>query len=101
MSEIMLNVRDARRSQHRTIHASRIDFLVAALSADPETIEELQAVLRRFLPARDARDLFAPARAGTCPDSWDAGFCLIDLAARLVVIRSSYFNPGREGAVTV
>jgi len=99
MSEITLNVRDAQRALHHTVHASRVDVLVAALSADPETIEELQAALRRFLPANSARDFFAGWASGTRAESWDAGLCVIDLAARLVMIHSSYSSPGTRGKV--
>jgi len=101
MSEIMLNVCDARLAVHQTIHASQVDLLVAALSADPETIEELQAALRRFLPDSRANSYFAGWRRGTNVEPWDAGFCLIDLTARLVVVQSTYSKPGRRGRVSV
>jgi exonuclease III len=49
MSEIMLNVRNATRAIHKTTQGTRIDYVVAALSADAETIEELQVAMSRFL----------------------------------------------------
>ena len=39
MSEIMMNVPDWTRALHTKIHGNCIDYLVAALSGDPETIE--------------------------------------------------------------
>jgi hypothetical protein len=100
MSEIMLNVRDADGALHTTVHASRVEPLVAALSADPETIAELQAALSRFLPVDARREFFARWRSGIRPTPWDAGLCVIDLAARVVVLQSSYSRPGPRGAVT-
>src|SRR6266513_283349 len=99
MSEIMLNVRDPHRALHNTVHASQVDPLVAALSADPETIEELQAALRRLLPATSSRGFFARWSPDIRATPWDAGLCVIDLAARLVVIQSSYSRPGPRGQV--
>lgn len=101
MSEILLNVRDASRALYGTIHGSRADYVVAALSADPETIEELQAALARFLPPASRRDFFAGWRSGTRAEPWDAGVCIVDLAARLVVVQSTYSAPGPRGGVEV
>jgi hypothetical protein len=98
MSEIMLNVRDAGRAVHNTIHGSRLDYVVAALSADPETIEELQVALARFLTP-DRREFFPGWRSGIDGEPWDAGICIIDLAARLVVVQSTYSMPGPRGGV--
>jgi hypothetical protein len=86
---------------HTHIHASQIDCLVAALSADPETIEELQAALRRYIHSHSRRDFFETWRPGTDDEPWDAGVCIIDLAARLVVIESTYDQPGPSGGVEI
>src|SRR5947207_1090861 len=98
MSEIMLNIRDATRSLHNTIHASRVDYLVAALSAEPETIAELEEALARYLP-EEAPGFFGHWRNGVDERPWDAGWCVIDLAARLVVVESTYSLPGPRGHV--
>lgn len=97
----MLTVRDGQRDLHASIHGSYLDYVVAALSADPETIEELQAALARFLPEEREREFFAGRRGGTCPEPWDAGVAIIDLAARLMVIESSYSRPGPHGGVAM
>jgi hypothetical protein len=99
MSEIMLIVCDGTRAMHHTIHGSRLDYVVAALSADPETIDELAAALGRFLPAEQTREFFANGRSGIEAAPWDAGVAIVDLAARLVVVHSSYSEPGPRGAV--
>jgi hypothetical protein len=99
MSQIMLNVCDASRTLHCTIHASRVDCLVAVLAADPETIDELQEGLKRFLPEAEVDNFFRPWLPGFRPGPWDAGMCCIDLAARLVLMQSTYSLPGQSGEV--
>ena len=49
MSEIKLNLTDSQRIIHGTIHGSIADTTVAALSAEPETIAELEAALARYI----------------------------------------------------
>jgi hypothetical protein len=100
MSEISLTVRDADRALHAHVHASRVDYLVAALSADPETIPELQAALARYRPD-EVPGFFGRWRAGVDVEPWDAGVCVIDLTARLLVVRSTYSSPGLRGGVSV
>ena len=48
MSELRLNILDPGRAICGTIHGSVADAAVAALSAEPETIEELQDAVARF-----------------------------------------------------
>ena len=48
MSEVMLTVRDVGRSLCGTVHGATADRVVAALAAEPETIEELDAAVRRW-----------------------------------------------------
>jgi hypothetical protein len=100
MSEIAFTIRDATSAIHAHIHGSRTDYLVAALSADPETIPELQAALKRYLPG-EAASFFQHWHSGPDTQPWDAGVCVIDLAARLVVLQSTYSLPERTGGVTV
>src|SRR5438045_7388766 len=50
MNDFMLNLRDSSRAIHGTIDDLRLDYVVASLSADPETIAELREALARFLP---------------------------------------------------
>lgn len=121
MSELKLNLVDAERVLHGTIHGSVADVCVAALSAEPETIAELEAALSRYIKPLDSCSHFASFRSmpylsnfnsssdGTersCSDRpelntepWDAGIVVIDLAARIVAIESTYSQPGPEGEV--
>lgn len=99
MSEVTLNVLDSQRAIHQRVHGGFADSVVAALSAGPETIEELETALGRFIQPSESYGVFDSWPAGVCEEPWDAGFVLIDLAARLVVCRSSYSHPTREGEV--
>jgi hypothetical protein len=119
MSEVKLNLVDAERVLHGTIHGSFVDACVAALSAEPETIAELEAALVRYMKPRHADGHFTCFHSTNCPtntlldsseaavdlraaldtEPWDAGIVVIDLAARIVAIDSLYSQPGPEGEV--
>ncbi len=121
MSEVKLNLVDTERVLNGTIHGSIADACVAALSAEPETIAELEAALARYIKPNSSNSKFASFRSIACPASfgspsavvervnnhssaldtqpWDAGIVAIDLAARIVASESSYSQPGPEGEV--
>src|SRR5437762_1221307 len=96
MSEVKLLVRDASRSIAGTIHGSSADRLVAALTAEPETIEELDQAVRRF-ERRDHASCFSCFHEGDDDEPWDAGVVIIDLAARLVALDSTWSCCGLDG----
>ncbi len=101
MSEIKLNLIDSQTILSGTIHGSIGDRCVAALSAEPETISELEAALARFekIPPNFGLrpNLFRRTSVDLVPH--DAGILTIDLAARVVACDSTYSQPGREGCV--
>ena len=101
MSEVKLNVIDAQNILSGTIHGSVGDSCVAALSAEPETIAELEAALGRYIRPQAGRSPFAHFRSGCEIDSepWDAGLLIIDLAARIAAVESTYSQPHLEGEV--
>lgn len=121
MSEVKLNLVDDRRVLSGTIHGSIADACVAALSAEPETIAELEAALTRYIKRHDSNRFFALFHSTDClsdfsalfagpepvsshsvpldPEPWDAGIVVIDVAARIVASESSYSQPGPDGEV--
>jgi len=99
MSELRLNIIDARDAIHGTIHGSVADAVIAALSAEPETIAELEAALARFNKPTDDHTPFASFVAGKDTEPWDAGIVVVDLAARIVASESSYSCPLTQGEV--
>jgi len=101
MSEIKLNLVDADQTLVGTVHGSIVDRCVAALSAEPETIAELEAALARYDKAVDQVGAFKSFRVRTEIDiePWDAGVIVIDLDMRIVAAESSYSQPQPEGEV--
>ena len=101
MSEIKLNLLDSHTLVVGTVHGSTGDRLVAALSAEPETIEELEAAFKRF--EKDGQVFgIPPCHSKRCEIDdrpWDAGILVIDLAARIVACESTYCSPSRGGTV--
>ena len=99
MSEVRLVVREADRDWSGTIHGSCADRAVAALSADPATLEELEVAVGRFAKSDAKRRFFANLSQGLFDEPYDAGLVVIDLVARLVVTDSTYSSEGPEGVV--
>ncbi len=99
MSEVKFIVRDAHRTVSSTWHGSCADRAVAALSADPMTIEELEVAIGRYMkPSGDGR-CFRCFGGSLDDEPYDAGLVVIDLAARLIAVESSYSSPSRKGTV--
>jgi len=102
MSSIKLNLVDSKNTLSGTIHASIGDFCVAALAAEPETLNELEAALTRF--QKDPIDIRSrlALQPGLMVDlePYDAGLMIVDLAARIVVCDSTYSQPEPSGMVT-
>jgi hypothetical protein len=101
MSEIKLNLLDSHTLLTATVHGSVGDALVAALSAEPETIDELETALKRFQKCEsiNASSLHRQKRGPIDERPWDAGILVIDLPARIVACESTYSLPTREGKV--
>ena len=120
MSEIKLNLIDAQQILCGTIHGSMGDACVAALSAEPESIAELEAALKRYVGTASSRKSQAthgpPAITNMVKNPpgvfasfhslqeiddapWDAGILIIDLEARIVAEESTYSQPQRRGEV--
>ncbi|HKY28822.1 MAG TPA: hypothetical protein VJM12_12860 [Pyrinomonadaceae bacterium] len=101
MSEVKLNLIDSQQLIQGTIHSSVVDRCVAALSAEPETIAELEAALPRYMKPVEGRSPFETFKQTQEVDDqpWDAGVIIIDLAARIVAFESSCSQPGATGQV--
>ncbi len=98
MSEVKIVLKDARRAIHATRHGGFADTVIAALSAEPETIEELEAAVERF-EAPGESGFFDSFSQGIDDEPYDAGLVVIDLAARLLVCDSTYWHPEPSGCV--
>ena len=99
MSEVRLNVIDSRDTLHGTVHGSIADAVIASLSAEPETIDELDSALDRFNKRIEPLAPFIWFDDGKNTDPWDAGVVVVDLAARIVAAESSCSEVLAEGEV--
>jgi hypothetical protein len=101
MSELRLTLVDAHEILEGTIHGSVAEACVAALSAEPETIAELEAALERYMRKTGDTGLFTSFRNAVevSTGSWDAGVVIIDLKSRIIAAESSYFQPQPEGQI--
>lgn len=100
MSEIRVNIIDKFRTISGDIHGSLGDALVAALMSEPETIEELEDAVERFIPRESDWRIFRSFRSGENFEPWDAGLLIIDLSAKAIMADltySYYFTDGTIG----
>jgi hypothetical protein len=77
------------------------DRAIAALAADPVTLEELERACRRYYEKAMPSDRYLVnlRRGASCAEPYDAGLIVIDLIARLVHVDSTYSSPGPVGEV--
>lgn len=99
MSETRLNILEAGRAIHGTLHGTEIDFVVAALSAGPTTIEELQSAISRFAKPVEGIEPFALFEPGINEAPCDAGISYVDLPARVVATEGVCPNPQTQGTI--
>ena len=98
MSQITLNIIATDGTIHGQPHASFADTVVAALSAEPETLDDLRAAIARF--EHHDRDCFGGFDKGLDHEPYDAGICYIDLTARLAAYESTYSQLSGSGRVS-
>ena len=99
MTEVMLNVIDAKGAIHAKTPTVIADCVVAAASVDPETIDELQLGMARFLRPGGEWGVLETWATGRCLEPWDAGIGIVDLTARLIVFQANYDALLRAGSV--
>ncbi|XZE18944.1 hypothetical protein SH449x_004251 [Pirellulaceae bacterium SH449] len=99
MSEVKLVIRDVDEDRSGTVHGSVAECFIAALSADPVSLADLNAAVDRFTLESPTHGYFSHFLHAIDTEPWDAGLVVIDMAARLVMIDSSYSSPGRTGFI--
>jgi len=100
VNEVRLNIIDVRGAVNGIVHCGLAEGAIAALSAGPETIAELEGAIERFI--RRGENLgggFQSFRPGEDFEQWDQGTVIIDLAARIVATRSLYCTLQGRGDV--
>src|SRR5258705_5873057 len=101
MSNLRLNITDQNQTIHDTVHLYFVEALLAALTAEPETIEELGLALARFIKPPENRSPFSEFKNCKNLDPYDTGVALIDLASRVIVVDTGEFEDPREGSIHV
>jgi len=99
MSELKINILDASRAINGILHGSFADAILAGLTAEPETIEELEDAMSRFARKADNERHLDGFLDGVDEEPWDAGIIFVDLAARVFAAESSYSILMPEGEV--
>ncbi len=85
MLQTMVSLIDADRTIHVQVHDGLVDIALAALSAEPVTIEELRAAMTRFVDASVADYFLEQAEEGLATRSTEGGHMIIDFTAKLLV----------------
>lgn len=98
MSMLNITIIDKQQSIWGTVHGSVANRMLAALSDDPTTIDELEAALTRFKKTGEV-SAFELFYEGICEEPYDAGVFIIDLENRVVAGEQCYFALTREGKV--
>jgi hypothetical protein len=99
MDELRINILDANRAVNCIRHASIAHAALAALRTEPETIEELEDAMARFIKPLNNGKYLDGCHNGIDEELWDEGIVLIDLAARVCAGESTCSALVPEGEV--
>jgi hypothetical protein len=81
----MLSVVDAKRTIHVDVHNALADVAMAALAAEPVTIDELHSAMTRFVKAGVVAEAMQPICDGIATRRSDGGHVIIDMTAKLLI----------------
>lgn len=101
MSYIRLNIADQKQTISAEVHGGFGEVLFAALTAEPKTIEELAWAVERFIKVENDTSVFTRFAHYENLAPYDAGILVIDLAARMIAVDSTYSLPALNGSVCV
>jgi len=101
MSEICVNIITSSKTISGNIHGSFGDVLVASLTAEPETIEELETAIQRFIPRESNWSFFRSFGKYENFEPYDAGLLVIDLSGKVIMADSTYSYYSKEGTICI
>jgi hypothetical protein len=84
MQEMMLTLLDEERTVHVLAHSGLVDIALAALSTDPETVEDLRRGMRRYIEEDVVAGLFQQMQVGLGEAADAEGMMTIDLPGRVI-----------------
>ncbi len=101
MSEIRINIIDQNQTISGDIHGSFGDVIVASLTAEPETVEELEFAAQRFIERESDWSVFRFFKKHEDFEPWDAGLLVIDLVAKVIMADSTYSYYSKDGKMRI
>lgn len=112
MSYVRVNITDAHEVLIGEIHGSMGEPLVAALTAEPENITEMETALDRFVKFESDWTFFGRMKKYDFKEplefryhlnleTYDAGILVIDLAGKIVAVDSTYDSYSKKGTIGV
>src|SRR5262245_6097657 len=98
-NEVRVTIIDAVRAPHDTMPVGMADVVLAGLTAEPETLEELEEAMTRYDKPIIKSGFLKHLDAGVNETPWDAGALIIDLPARLIVAATepALYEPAAHG----
>lgn len=100
-SVVMVTLIDREQARHEVLPTSLADVVLAALAAEPETLQELEAAVARYDRPILREGFLRHFRHGVNEEPCDAGVMIIDLPARLIATEtaSAIYQPEAAGYV--
>src|SRR5262245_7913741 len=99
VNEVAVTIIDSDRALHDTMPTGMTDVVLAALTAEPETLEELESAIGRYDTPVVKSGFLKHLNTGVSETPWDAGVIIIDLPARLIVAvtEPALYEPAANG----
>ena len=101
MSCVRFNISDRYQCVSGDIHGSFTEPLIAALTAEPETIPEYESALRRYVGSELGSTPLQFFKRHEDLEPYDAGIVAIDLPGRTVGYDTTYSIPCAAGRVRI
>jgi hypothetical protein len=101
MSYVRFNISDQYECINGDLHGSMTEPLVAALTAEPETIAEYKVALERFVKSESDWPVLRGFHRHEDLEPYDAGIVAIDLHSRTIGFDTTYSLPCAAGRVRV
>jgi len=98
-NELTVTITDSDRALNDRMPAGMANVVLAALTAEPETLEELEAAIGRYDRPIARSGFLKYLSAGVSEEPWDAGLMIIDLPARMIVAATepALYEPVADG----
>ena len=93
MSSVRFNISEKHQCISGDLHGSMTEPLIAALTAEPETIPEFESALGRYVKSESDWPPLRGFKRHEDLEPYDAGIVAIDLSSRTVGFDTTYSLP--------